>query len=231
MKTRARIISFSSLAFLALTARASIIIEPTRTFDFTQSIPDFQDPPLVFEQTISDSAILSLTGVQIGLRLVGISEGSGFASEMFVSISRNFGPSAILLNRVGISPADPVGAFYDGWNVTFSDTAPNGDIHSASLPAGILQGSWAPDGRVDPTSGVRSQLLSVLHGTPGNGVWRLAVADLDFGGQMQIESWSLTLTGDTVVPEIAFPPFLFLALLLVHPAIRNRLKTTPRRTP
>ena len=34
-----------------------------------------------------------------------------------------------------------------------------------------------------------------------NGDWRLAVGDLAAGGTMRLVGWSLTLTGETVVPE------------------------------
>ena len=205
MKTRIQ--SFGLLAALLATTttlvRADIITEATRTFTVNQTIADPQDPPQLFLQTISDSAILSLTRVDIGLHLVGTPADNGFASDMFVSLNQNLSLTSILLNRVGISDSDPVGFFYDGWNVTFSFDGAGGDIHLANTGdgTGVLSGTYEPDGRVNPTDTLRPSLLDVFNGSAGNGDWRLAIGDLSPSGQMQLESWSLTLTGDNTVPE------------------------------
>ncbi len=193
---------------------AALITEPTRTFHLDITLADLQDPPLSFLATIDDSLIVSLTRVEVGLRLVGQSPGLGFAGEMFVSLNKDLNQTAILLNQPGVSPDDPVGAWYDGWDVTFRDGAPLGDIHAAALPAGVLTGTWAPDGRVHPEDALRPLLLDRFHGQPGNGAWRLNVADVAWGGRMRLESWSLTLTGhDGVIALPESGPTL--ALLLV----------------
>jgi MYXO-CTERM domain-containing protein len=177
-----------------------IITEPTRTFLVGTDIADLQDPPVNFLQTISDSSILSITQVQVGLNLVG-RDGGGFASEMFVSLNKDLSLTSILVNRVGVSATDSVGQSYDGWNVTLSDLA-DSDLHQALQGADILSGIYQPDGRPDPASALRPELLDVFNGDIGNGDWRLSVGDLDLGGTMRLVSWSLTLTGDTVaVPE------------------------------
>lgn len=192
-------------ALISTTAltRADIITEPARTFTVNQEIGDPQDPPQVFLQTVNDSAILSLTKVEVQIHLTGIPADNGFASDIYLSLNRDFGPTSILLNRVGITDSDSVGYFYDGWDVTFSDDAVGGDIHGVDTGTGtgILTGTYQPDGRINPTDTTRPSLLSVFDGSAGNGDWRLAVGDLSPGGQMQLESWSVTLTGMTVVPE------------------------------
>lgn len=194
----------AALVLAASTLHAALITEPTRVFTVGYDIADLQDPPVTFLQTITDSAIVSLTDVRVGLHLVG-RDGGGFASEMYVSLSRNLGPSSILLNGVGISGSDSIGAAYNGWNVSFSDTASGGDIHDALPLTDILLGEYQPDGRVNAADASRSAFLSALLGTSGNGDWRLAVADLGIGGTMRLESWSLTLTGMTGAAEVPEP--------------------------
>jgi hypothetical protein len=189
----------------APTASAVVVIEPTRTFTVGTDIADIQDPTVSFLQTVSDSAITSLTKVEVGLTLVGRGSG-GFASEMFVSLNKDLGATASLLNRVGVSGSDAIGQPYDGWDVTFSDGAANGDIHTSTLSSGIQSGIWQPDGRIFATDTARTLQLGVFNGGAGNGAWRLNLADLAAGGTMRLQSWSLTLTGDNglaAVPEPA----------------------------
>ncbi len=184
----------------AASLQGGIITEPTRTFVVGSDIADLQNPPVNFLQTISDSSILSITQVQVGLNLVG-RDGGGFASEMFVSLNKDLSLTSILVNRVGVSATDSVGQSYDGWNVTLSDLA-GSDLHAAIQETGLLTGTYQPDGRTDPTSASRPELLNIFNGGTGNGDWRLSVGDLDLGGTMRLVSWSLTLTGDiAAVPE------------------------------
>jgi hypothetical protein len=195
----------TSMAFV-VAAQAGVITEPVRVYTVGYTLEDFQDPPAFFVQTIADSSILQLTEVQVGLHLVGATAGGGFAGEIFVSLTKDLGASAVLLNRVGVTSTDAVGFGYDGWNVWFRDGAVGGDIHGASQSTGVLAGEWEPDGRLDGTDEARPGMLQVFVGQAGNGAWSLNVADIDFGGIMRLESWSLTLTGYTKaspVPEAA----------------------------
>ena len=222
MKHISSALLLAGLASIAANAQ-SIITEPTRTFTVGTDIADTQTPPAAFLQTISDSAIASLTRVEIGLHLVGTAPGAGFASEMYVALNRNLGQSAVLLNRVGITTLDPVGQGYDGWNVTFRDDAVNGDIHAATLASGTLGGIWAPDGRVASTDTVRLQVLSLFNGGTGNGDWRLLVGDLDLGGTMRLQSWSITLAGLAAVPEPVTYPAVAGIGLLAFAALRKKI--------
>ena len=188
----------------APTASAVVVIEPTRTFTVGTDIADIQDPTVSFLQTVSDSAIISLTKVEVGLTLVGRGSG-GFAGEMFVSINKDLGSTASLLNRVGVSGSDAIGQPYDGWDVTFSDGAVNGDIHTSTLSSGIQSGIWQPDGRIFATDTARTLQLGVFNGGAGNGAWRLSLADLAAGGTMRLQSWSLTLTGDNGLAPVPEP--------------------------
>ncbi|HYG22065.1 MAG TPA: PEP-CTERM sorting domain-containing protein [Verrucomicrobiae bacterium] len=209
-----------AMAASAGIASAELITEPTRVFDVDLTIGDPQDPPMVFLQTIGDSPILSITRVEIGLHLVGTSPDNGFASDMFVSLNADFGPTSILLNRVGMSSGDPIGFFYDGWNVTFRDGAPAGDIHVWDQGTGVLTGTYEPDGRTLPFDTERLSLLEVFNGRPANGEWRLAVGDLSEGAEMKLVSWSLTFSGETVIPEPSSHALLGLGIAAL--ALRRR---------
>jgi hypothetical protein len=162
---------------------------------------DLVDPPMTFEQTVTDSTITSLTEVRVGLHLVGVNAGEGWASEMYVSLNQDLTRTAVLLNGVGITGTDPVGFGYDGWNVTFRDGAAAGDVHGVNPSTTVLTGEVEPDGRLDALDTARPSMLSVFLGGTGNGVWRLSVADLGLGGQMQLVSWSLLLSGVSPIPE------------------------------
>ena len=215
--------SLLAIAWVTSAASAQIIItETTRVFTVGTDIADVQNPPVAFLQTITDSAILSLTSVEVGLHLVGTSAGAGFASEMYVSLNKDLGQTSVLLNQVGVTSGDPIGQGYDGWNITLRDDALNGDVHQTTLGSGTLSGIWAPDGRTDATSASRPSLLSLFNNDAGNGAWRLVVADLAPGGTMRLESWSLTLSGYSAVPEPATVTVLTGLGLLAVAGLRRR---------
>jgi hypothetical protein len=182
-------------------AQAGVITEATRTYTVGYVLGDLVDPPMTFEQTVTDSTITSLTEVRVGLHLVGVNAGEGWASEMYVSLNQDLTRTAVLLNGVGITGTDPVGFGYDGWNTTFRDGAAAGDVHGVQPLLTVLQQEVEPDGRLDPTDADRPAVLGVFVGGTGNGVWRLSVADLGLGGQMQLVSWSLLLSGVSPIPE------------------------------
>jgi hypothetical protein len=177
---------------------AVVITEATRTFTVGTDIADLQDPTVSFLQTITDSSIASLTRVEVGLNLVGRGSG-GFASEMFVSLNKDLSLTSVLVNRVGFSSTDSIGLPYDGWNVTLTDLAAS-DLHNVVQSLGVLSGTYQPDGRTDPASTLRPEMLNLFNGESGNGDWRLNIADLGVGGTMRLVGWSLTLTG-VQVPE------------------------------
>lgn len=182
-----------------------ILTEPTRTFHVGLDIPDLQDPPLRLEQVIAGSAIAQLTDVRVDLHLIGRGTG-GYAGEMYVSLTRGPALTSVLLNRPGSSPSNPAGASYDGWNVRFGSDSGLDDIHAQTPAAGVLTGTYQPDGRIDPLGTDRPASLDVFNSMSPDGAWQLNIADLDLGGLMRIESWSLTFSGiakPTAVPEPA----------------------------
>ncbi len=192
---------FTAALGTTLAARAVVITEPARTYAVGYDLADLANPGAVFQQTITDSAILSLTDVRVGLHLVGRGPG-GFASEMVVSLNKDLSVTSLLLNRVGVTSGNALGFGYEGWNVSLADGAAGGDIHAASLVSGVLTGEFAPDGRTSPTSALRPAQLGLFAGGTGNGAWYLSVADLAAGGTMRLESWSLTLTGENGLVEV-----------------------------
>lgn len=197
-----------------------MVTEAVRTFMAGHDLGGLQDPPVVFTATISDSAIVDVTQVRVGLKLAGNPGGMGFASDMVVTLTKDFGATAVLLNRVGVTTTDGAGFGYDGWDVVFRDDATRegaatADVHLLEWSLGSLTGDIQPDGRLVPESALRPAMLSALNGQVGNGTWRLAIADMSPGGGMRLESWSIELVGnnnrspgfvgltDVTIPETA----------------------------
>jgi MYXO-CTERM domain-containing protein len=215
------ILTAAALLAVATVAHAASVTETYGPFTPGTPIAD-NDPVLTpFLLSITDSAIVSLTQVEISFELRGVST-TGFASDLFASLIRTplgnlldpTDPAAVLLNRVGQSDLDPVGFAYNGWNITLSDSAAL-DIHEASLEGGVLTGLYQPDGRLLPTDVARPSFLAVFVGLGGNGDWRLNLGDLAPDFTLELVSWELKLTGDTlttVVPEAS--PWTAGALLL-----------------
>ena len=203
----------AALCGATVAAHAVFVTEPTRTYAIGYDLADVVNPGAFFQQTITDSTIVALTDVRVGLHLVGRGVG-GFAGELVVSLNQDLSVTSLLLNRVGVSAGIPFGFGYDGWNVTLADDGAGGDIHAASLVLGVLTGEFAPDGRTSPTSALRPALLNVFNGGTGNGDWYLSVADVAAGGTMRLESWSLTLTGDNGVAAVPEAGTWFAGMLL-----------------
>lgn len=197
----------TAAAVLAVgSARASFVTEIYTPTILTTVIADNQPVLTSFLTSINTSAIQSLTEVTISFELRGTTAGAGFASDIFASLLKSpvgvaptiGDPSAVLLNRVGITSDNAVGFGYDGWQITLSDAATT-DIHGQSLVSGFLTGTFQPDGRLGATDVGRPSPLGIFNGGGGNGDWRLNVGDLAQNGTMQLTSWSLSLTGE--VPE------------------------------
>jgi subtilisin-like proprotein convertase family protein len=197
---------FLTATALLLAAPAALAAVFTETYTFPVAAPagNVSDTgiPLTLTQTIAGSAITSLTEVRVGLQLQGTTAGGGWAGDMFVSLNRAGSITSILLNQAGVSADDPVGSGFDGWNITFRDSAPNGDIHlgQPAGPATILTGEWQPDGRQAATDTARPALLAAFNSVPANADWHLTLADLNPEGIMSLLSWSLTFTGTDLTP-------------------------------
>ena len=195
---------FSAFLCIATSGSASVFITETYTFPVggaAGTVPD-SGIPLTFGQTVSSSQISVLTEVRVGLRLRGTAPGDGWAGDMFASLNRAGGTTAILLNQPGASTGNPAGAGFDGWDITFRDGAVNGDVHlgQPTAPDTLLAGIWQPDGRQSFADALRPAMLSQFNGSSPVAGWYLTLADLAPNGTMVLDGWSLTFTG-TAVPE------------------------------
>lgn len=172
-------------------------------------IPDGGSSGLV--QGIDVTGVSDAIGkVEVSLSISGY-QGNAFNGDLYVTLQHESG-FAVLLNRAGRRAENGFGYGDNGIDVTFSDSAANGDIHnyrltlngSHSAPiAGRLSGVWSPDARnVDPALVLddtpRTAFLSSFNGLNPNGTWSLYLADLDPGGAAQLDSWGLQIVP---VPE------------------------------
>ena len=195
-------------------------------------IPDGNPTGLSNVQTIS-SSITDISAIAVSLDISGEFNGDLYAylqhdTEIF-----------ILLNRPGRTGANTFG--YDGtagfgFDVTFDDTAVNGDIHdylSVTTPTfgTPLTGTWQPDGRaVDPDVVVdtdpRTATLSAVTNLDANGEWTLFVADLSSGSENTLNSWGLEITG---VPEPGTLAYMVIGGTLTLLGLRRRPLGRPPR--
>lgn len=215
-----KLLPTTAAALLAAGSASAALVTETYTPTIPATVIADNQPVLTsFLLSINSSAILSLSEVTIGFELRGTAPEVGWASDMFASLLKSpagfaptaSDPSAVLLNRVGITDTDSLGFGYDGWNVTLRDQAaagdpPVADIHGVSIVSGVLTGSFQPDGRIGPTDALRPAMLGSFNGGAGNGDWRFNVGDLSAGGTMQLVSWSLTLVGEDTVSAVPEAP-------------------------
>lgn len=162
----------------------------------------------------------------------GTGPGLGFNGDLFVTLANEYGGFAVLLNRPGKLTSTGLGYGDNGFTVSFSDSALNGDIHlyrqilgdpSLAL-SGPLTGEWQPDGRgTDPSNVLatdpRPNMLGSFIGTRADGEWRMFIADLSGGGLQQLSSWTLSVT---IVPEPETYLTLGAGLVLLAGALRRR---------
>lgn len=130
-----------------------------------------------------------------------------WSGDLFVQLTSPQGTSIVLINRPGLSLADPVSGYGDaGFSVSISEAATR-DIHnyqsfSYTLNSSQqLTGFWQPDGRIDATSSDRSRGISSSFGENPNGQWTLFVADLGSGNTARLNSWSISGSDLPAVPE------------------------------
>lgn len=187
--------------------------------------------PTISSQTVSDMAGLNVSKIEVSLSLSG-----GWIGDLYAILTHD-GMSSVLLNRVGRGDSSlymsSFGYSNPGLNnVTFSDSAANGDIHLfgqtlttlASSPAITSNptlsrqiqkeivarqalssnwGSWAPDGRHDPSQSdagdARTSLLSGFNDMTANGTWDLMIFDCETTFVTTLNGWTLSITGDTAL--------------------------------
>jgi subtilisin-like proprotein convertase family protein len=199
------------LAPLIAIASAAGVHAAIFSYDFSginASIPDANASGVSNSQTVNDAGIVS--EIQVTL---GISGGSN--GDLYVYLSHNDHIS-ILMNRVGKSASLPGGYNDPGVQLTFADSAVNGDVHTYrqaifgndTTPLGgplsnDIAGPFQPDGRaVSPftvtTDSARTAKLSVFGGQQLTGTWTLFVADVATGDTSVLTGWTMQVT---TVPE------------------------------
>jgi hypothetical protein len=192
----------ASVLYLTLAGRASAApITLSTSFSTSLAIPD-EDPVGIGDtRLISMPGAVSITGLQVSLRIDG-----GFNGDYYAYLRHGASGFAVLLNRAGLSSANPFGYSDSGLDITFSDSAPGGDVHvyeNALDPAGgKLTGAWQPDGRdIDPSlvsdSATRAAFLSDFTGLDPNGDWTLFVSDNSALGAGALLGWGLTITAES----------------------------------
>ena len=204
MKTLQQILPAAAVLLWATTTHAAMDgVSYSGTTTVNQMIPD--GDPAGLASTVN----VSIGGNPIidGTLSVSLNISGSYSGDLYAYLS-HAGEICVLLNRVGTSPTDRLGYGDAGMNVTFSDSAANGNIHyyqNVTTPAAgtPLTGVWAPDGRtVNPytVNGTETPtaLLSSFSGIDPNGAWTLFVADLNGGDLHQLNSWGMQFTA---VPE------------------------------
>jgi subtilisin-like proprotein convertase family protein len=213
-------------AALTVSAAAAAVVE----FDsgpVNQWIPD--DSATGIASTINVSEVGVVAAVSVRFELSVPANQTGWLGDLYAYLRHDDG-FAVLLNRLGRTSVNPFGyGDSQAVNLTFADSAVNGDIHgyraAAPLSAsgslvGPLLGSWAPDGRAaDPAvvldTTPRTALLGGFAGHSLTGNWTLFVADLSSGGQHRLDGWALEFElQPSPVPEPATGTAVMFTVLL-----------------
>ncbi|HEV2394892.1 MAG TPA: VPDSG-CTERM sorting domain-containing protein [Verrucomicrobiae bacterium] len=153
---------------------------------------------------VADTINLSTTITSISDVTVTLDISGGYNGDYYAYLRHGATGFAVLLNRVGSTSGNPYGSSDSGLNVTFSDSAANGDSHLGSAGGGALTGAWQPDARnVNPLTALdtdpRTAFLSSFNGMDANGAWTLYIADVSPVGVGTLDSWSLTVDGNGAV--------------------------------
>jgi hypothetical protein len=187
----------TSLLVLLITAgaaSAATIVTETFTMSTASVIPDGDLSGLV--QTINPAtSITTVDLITITLNTTG-----GWNGDLYAYLWHN-GTLSVMVNRPGRTTSLPDGSATGGMTLMLADAAAT-DLHMAT---GALSGSYQPDGRdIAPSLALdtspRTDSLADFIGSPASGDWRLFIADVANGGQANLTSWSITLTG-AQVPE------------------------------
>jgi subtilisin-like proprotein convertase family protein len=197
----------------------------TWSADFSPAlvIPDNDPTGVADTETLTIPSVNHLVGLEVNLDIVG-----GFNGDYYVYLRHGDTGFAVLLNRVGRSTANPFGYADKGLDITLSDAASNGDVHTYQTlinpNGGSLTGEWRPDGRnADPSvvldSTPQTALLNSFNGMDPNGPWTLFVSDNSPLGIGTLAGWGLTVTAETL-PAASVPEGgATLSLLLLRWAI------------
>jgi subtilisin-like proprotein convertase family protein len=225
MKTiRLLAVAMAAVTFLAGQPVLALPFTVSSSYATSLAIPD-NDPNGVADTEIFGLAGYTITGLQVSLDISG-----GYNGDYYAYLRHGALGFAVLLNRTGSSIANPYGYADSGFDVTLSDSAANGSIHSyqsvSNPQGGALTGLWQPDGGS----------LSSFNGLDPSGAWTLYLADLSPVGIGTLTGWGLTVTADPPTVPAAVPDggltlgLMFLGIGAVVLAARlGKLQTRPVR--
>ena len=166
-----------------------------------QIVPDDNPVGLVDQRVVSGSGILSITNLDV---ILNFSPGLGWNGDLYAYLQNNQGGYAVLLNRMGVTSANPIGSGSSGMNIRLSMSGLT-DIHLVNQSSGLLTGTFLPDARaVDPSIvtdlSPRTADLTSFGAVPADGTWTLFIADVSGGDTSQLASWGMEFTGSPI-PE------------------------------
>jgi hypothetical protein len=215
MKTLKMLGILATLASVVATGRASVQLIEFGESSLSAAIPDNNAAGLARTQTLSGYTDYSPYTVTVSLKITALGaaafNGDFYADLRFTPEGSGVSQIAVLLNRLGRTTAMPAGYSDSGLDVVLADDAA-ADIHNYRVTlngahtnpiAGMLTGTWQPDGRTaDPLqvldTSLRATSLNALGTGSPNGTWTLFVSDQKAGGTGQLVEWKVTMQG---VPE------------------------------
>ena len=196
---------FTLLTAALLTTSAFAQTTFTTNIAVNAAVPD-NDPSGVARGFSLSGLTGVITNVTVDLNVSG-----GYNGDLFAYLT---GPGgyAVLLNRVGVTSANPNGYGNPGLAVTF--LSGGADIHSygaggfTTNSLGQLTGTWGVDGRaISPYSSGstfdltgRTALLTSFIGTNPNGTWGLFIGDYANGDISTLLAYAVSIT-TVAVPE------------------------------
>src|SRR5207249_8392140 len=110
----------SALAFGPTVSAQTLTI--TTNFTIGAAVPDASPSGVASARTVS-TPIAYVTGLKVALNLTG-----SFNGDLYCMLTHSSG-HAVLLNRVGRRADSDLGYSDAGFNITFDDSATNGDVH------------------------------------------------------------------------------------------------------
>jgi subtilisin-like proprotein convertase family protein len=179
------------------------------------AIPDHDATGILRSLEVSGLTTGTAYDVDVSLDIEGRGYG-GYAGDLYVYLGHQTPTGSynmvVLLNRPGRSALLPSGYDDAGLNITLSDSAV-ADIHTYQAGTwhvdgnGVLDGTWQPDRRLanpdtvtNDTERATTTLESIVNGD-ANGNWYCFVADMESGGTLQLNGWSVSFAELSAVPE------------------------------
>jgi subtilisin-like proprotein convertase family protein len=190
----------ASAAACWLPSTAAAVVTWTDTWSVATAIPDDDSVGYSDTRTPSFSPGMVVSKVTVTLNFSG-----GWNGDLYAYLSSGSG-FAVLLNRPGRADGSEDGSDTSGMSVTFDDAALL-DLHDQiDLLGGSVTGNWQPDARdVSPlevvTGDLRTAFLSSLNGQSATAPLTLFVSDMAAGEVSTLESWSMTVSAVSAVPE------------------------------